>query len=187
MNQYRFTLLTRSLTSVPSRRAILRGLGAAGLGLGLARVPAIVEAKKTHKHKKRKPKAKPNEFGCLNVGAACKSEAQCCSGICEGKKGRRKCVGHNASICRTDSDVCTTGVTHLCNGNSASSACVLTTGQAGFCGDFTEGADKLCRDCRQDTDCQAEFGPGAACVTFGGICTEFCAGTGDTACVPAGD
>jgi hypothetical protein len=62
---------------------------------------------------------------------------------------------------------------------------VLTTGNAPFCGDYTgfPGND-LCRDCSQDSDCQEEFGPGAACVVYAGLCGETCPDTG-TACVPA--
>jgi hypothetical protein len=88
LNQHRIAVVTRSLTSVPSRRDVLRGLVGAGLGLGAARLPAVVAAKK-----KRKKKVKPNAFGCLNVDAACKNADQCCSGICEGKKCRAHGIG----------------------------------------------------------------------------------------------
>jgi hypothetical protein len=184
LDSSQFDELIRSLTG--SRRSLVSGALAVTAGwLGIS--GANAKKKHKHKHKKRKPKAKPNAFGCLNVGDACQSEEQCCSGICEGKKGKRKCVAHNASVCGTDTDLCTTGQLTLCNVTSPSSACVVTTGQAGFCGDFTDGGDKLCRDCRKDTDCQEEFGAGAACVSYGGICAPLCAAGINTACVPAGD
>jgi hypothetical protein len=89
-------------------------------------------------------------------------------------------VAHDAAICQADSDTCTTGVPHYCNGSNLSCACLLTTGNAGFCG----GPGTQCRECNKDTDCQEEFGTGAACVVFGGICETNCPDTGGTACVP---
>lgn len=59
---------------------------------------------------------------------------------------------------------------------------MATTGKALFCGDFTTAAPELCRVCKRDTDCYAEFGLGAACVVLGGTCATFCAATGGTAC-----
>jgi hypothetical protein len=183
MNHNRFDALTRTLISVPSRRHLLRGLAGAGLGLGGTRLPDLAEAKKKRKRKKKGKKAKPNAFGCLNVGDPCKSEEQCCSGICEGKKGKKRCQAHDAGICTVGLNICT-GAVARCNADNPSCGCVLTTGNAGFCGDFTDGANNLCRDCSEDTDCQEEFGPGAACVALGGICAAICPDTG-TACVPA--
>jgi hypothetical protein len=61
---------------------------------------------------------------------------------------------------------------------------LLTTGNAGFCAalqGFTPA--QFCRFCSTDTDCQDEFGPGAACVILKGICSAACASTGRTACM----
>jgi hypothetical protein len=190
MNQNRFADLTHALISLPSRREVLRGLAGAGFGLSLARLPHAAAAKKKRKRKKKK-KATPNAFGCLNVGQPCQGDnAQCCSGICEGTKPKKgkpdksQCVGHDASICTASSNICTTGVAAVCDATNLLCGCVLTTGNAPFCGDFTGGGDQLCRDCNQDTDCEEEFGAGAACVVFGGVCGELCPDTG-RACVPA--
>jgi hypothetical protein len=180
MDGTHFDDLTRSLTD--SRRSLLGGAIAAATGLSGVR---FAEARKKRKHKKRKPIAKPNAYGCLEVGDPCKSADQCCSGICEGKKGKRKCVAHDVAICQVDSDSCSGGEGVLCGTNNPLCACTLTTGNAPFCGDYTGfPGDALCRDCRQDTDCEAEFGPGAACVIYSGLCAEICPDTG-TACVPA--
>lgn len=188
MNQQRFPALTRALIGMPSRREVLRGLAGAGLGSVSVRHQDAAEAKKKRKHKTKKPQ--PNAFGCLDVGQPCAgNSATCCSGICDGVKPRKgkkdtsRCVGHDAGICKAGSDLCTTGVLHLCSAN-VNCLCLTTTGNAGFCGDVTDGGDKLCRDCDRDTDCEEEFGPGAACVVFEGACEEICASTGRTACMP---
>ncbi|MGH2618111.1 MAG: hypothetical protein ACRDJC_23025, partial [Thermomicrobiales bacterium] len=145
MDQTRFNAVTQTLNRVPSRRDVLRGLAGAALGLGAARLPGTAAAKKKRKNKKPKPKpAKPNAFGCLNVGAACKSAGECCSGVCEGKT----CRTHHTGICQVDYDLCITGAAHVCNivgEGGPACACVLTTGKAPFCGDFEEGT--TCREC----------------------------------------
>ena len=183
MNQNRYAIVTHSLTSVPSRRDVLRGLAGAALGLGAARLPTRAEAKKKRKTKTKakQPKApKPNQYGCLNVGATCKNDEQCCSGVCAGQT----CRAHHAGICRVDYDLCTTGAAHVCNivgSGGITCACVLTTGNAPFCGETAAGYD--CQECSQDADCEEEHGAGAACVVVGaGIC-GLCAETGGTACM----
>jgi hypothetical protein len=177
MNPARAANVTRSVTHIPTRREILRGLAGSGLELGSTQLSPAIAAKKKRK-KSRKPK--PNAHGCLNVGAACGNDNQCCSGVCAGKT----CRAHHAGICRVDYDTCTTGAGHLCgivNEVGTNCACVLTTGNAPFCGDFSEGT--TCRECNQDADCEEEFGPGAACVVMAGVCEGFCAETSDTACL----
>jgi hypothetical protein len=129
-------------------------LALAGGGLGVANA----DGRKKHKNKRKRDKRpKPNAFGCLDVGAACKRSEQCCSGICEGKKGKRKCAAHDTSVCNADSDIC---------------------------GDFTTPSI-LCRECSQDIDCEEEFGLGAACVVYGGVCASYCPHTGGASCLPA--
>jgi hypothetical protein len=194
MNQHRFPVVPRSLSAFPSRRDILRGLAGAGLGLGFLYRHESTGAKKKRKHKQKNKKAKPNAFGCLDVGKPCGgNDAKCCSGICEGKKpkkGKRdssRCVAHDAGICTPGSDVCKLEGVAECHPSNSSCHCVRTTGNATFCGDTGgtgDGPASLCRVCHQDTDCQDEFGPGAACVVYEGLCSDYCAETGYTACVP---
>jgi hypothetical protein len=196
MDQHHLPALTRALACLPSRRDVLRGFAGAGLGLGFPRLDDVVDAKKKRKHKK--PKLKRNEFGCVDVGGKCLgNNANCCSGICDGKKPKKGkkgkqdtsvCVAHgDAGICFPDNDSCTfgKGAGVPCNFDNISCACVLTTGNAGFCGelDFSDGQDAVCRECARNTDCQDEFGPGAACVFFGGACSVICPDTGRTACI----
>ena len=185
MDEHNFPPLRRALTNLPSRRDVLRSLAGAGLGLGALRLPDAVEAKKGKK------KSKKNAFGCLDVGQRCAGkDGKCCSGICQGKKPKRgkkdksKCVAHDAGICIAEADTCTAGAEVRCNPSNPSCFCTLTTGNAGFCAAFSGGPAGHCRVCRKDTDCEPEFGEGAACIVLGGICTTLCLATGRTACAP---
>jgi hypothetical protein len=185
MDGSRFDALVQSLTG--SRRALLGGMVAAAGWFGEAGAGARRKRKRKHKKRKqpRTPPATPNAYGCLNVDDPCTSAEQCCSGICEGQKGERRCVAHDERICTVAADLCTTQVDTPCGTTNPLCACVVTTGNAPFCGDFTGlPGDELCRDCRRDADCQEEFGPGAACVVYSGVCGEICPETG-RACVPA--
>jgi len=187
MDGHHFDELLHALTA--SRRSLFSGgLTVAAGWLGGAAVTA-------RKKRKKKTKLKRNAFGCVDVGQACRGNSgNCCSGLCEGKKPKQgkkdksRCVDHNAGICGAESDLCTSGVAHFCHPSNANCVCMLTTGNAGFCGDFTSemGQEVQCRVCRTDPDCQDEFGPGAACLSLGGIsiCAESCAATGGTACAP---
>jgi hypothetical protein len=147
-------------------------------------------ARKRHrKHKHRKPKLQRNHFGCVAVGGTCLGDnANCCSGICEGKKPKKGkkdtsvCAAHDtAGTCSSDTDTCTIGQSVNCADNP-SCICLLTTGNAGFCGDASGGRGSQCRNCIRDTDCQQEFGPGAACIVFGGTCSDACPDTGHRLC-----
>ncbi len=193
-----FDGLTRAMAQ--SRRTLLGGAVALASGwIG----SADTEARK--KGQKRKGKKAPrglvlNQYGCVDVGQPCRGDSSnCCSGVCEGvapRKGKpdqSQCVAHNSSVCRASSDFCSTGTGAICNATELNRVCTLTTGSAGFCADFTPhmeaGTDAsfYCRNCSRDTDCQAEFGPGAACVVYAGICSIYCPNTGNRACMPAGD
>lgn len=193
MSQHPAYGLSRIVTSLPSRRDVWRSLAGAGMALAALRVFDAAEARKKGKGKK-KAKLKRNEFGCVDVGGKCRgNNGNCCSGICEGKKPKKGkkdksvCVAHDtAGICFPDSDSCIIGQQVPCHPDNTNCACFLTTGSAGFCGDgsATDPAD-FCRDCVRDTDCEAEFGLGAACVVLGGICSTACPETQRRACVPA--
>jgi hypothetical protein len=184
--------MTRSFAVRPSRRDVLRGLSGAGLGLAALRPLEVMLAKKKRKDKGKKPKLQRNEFGCVNVGGKCRgNSANCCSGICEGRKPKRGkkdtsvCVAHDSGVCFPENDTCTVGGNVRCGSDNENCFCVLSTGNAGFCGDlsYTGGTDSFCRECSRDIDCQGEFGPGAACVFLGGVCSSLCAATGRTACI----
>jgi hypothetical protein len=180
MNAKSFEAVTRSLTSAPSRRDILRGLASTGIGLGIARWPAPADARKKRKRKKKAKKAKPNAYGCLEVGDPCKNTSHCCSGICQGKKGKKMCQAHGAGTCdQAGPELCTTQNPAVvrCN-NSANCACIRTTAGSNFCYDAGAEAGGDCADCQQDSDCVAlGFPPGTACApVLQGLCAGFCAG-----------
>jgi len=182
-----------------SRRGLLAGLTnglLAALPLVLGSDDAAAKNKKKGKKKKNKTLSPPpppppalNAFGCLDVGQPCQGDSTlCCSGICDGsapapgQPDTSVCVAHNAGICFADSDTCSVGARVPCNPGNPNCTCLLTTGNAGFCADLTH-IDESCRLCSADSDCQAEFGAGAACVVLGGACTPVCGATGRTACL----
>jgi hypothetical protein len=188
VNHVRFDNLTRSLGTAASRRGLGRVLAGGCLGalFGTLGAPDVQSKKKRKKQKSRR-----NAFGCVDTRQPCAGRNRsCCSGICKGKKPRKgkkdtsRCVAHNAGVCTASTDSCAVGVSVPCNPSNPSCFCVATTGKAGFCGAFTGGPAGHCRVCRKDTDCEAEFGPGAACIVLGGVCTGLCLNTGTTACAP---
>jgi hypothetical protein len=171
MDASRFDRLTRSLSSGASRRHILAGVVLSAAAL---HVPTVIGARK-----KRNEKVKRNAFGCVDVGKACRgSDANCCSGICQGKKPKQgkkdtsSCVAHSVGECQADQDACLEFPTPC----GTDGVCVRTTGKASFC-----GGDGACQECSKDTDCETEFGPGAACI----VCAVNCAGIGGTVCIAA--
>ena len=170
MDGSHFDHMIRSLAS--SRRSLLSG--ALALGAGWFGVPGT-EAKK-----KRKPKkAQPNDFGCLNVGAACKTSGQCCSGICKGKNGKLRCRAHGTGTCGVGQTIGFCGGENVgcaIGGGNPTGVCGTTTGNAGFC---VGGGD--CFACSKDEECRPFCGPGAACVRC-----ERCAETGGTMCASPG-
>lgn len=180
MDQNRFDALTRVLGDGFSRRRVLRGLVAAGAGPIAAQRSEGAHGRKKRRGSPRKPK--PNAFGCLDVGAACKRAGQCCSGICEGKKDRRKCRAHDTGDCRAGEQP------GECDGLDV--ACVTSLGKQGVCATTTgKGAYCTsllkCFNCKTDADCQAAdggaLGPLAACIRCAG-----CAATNGTACAVPG-
>jgi hypothetical protein len=185
MNEPPFDRWMRALSDPASRRQTILASLLGGLALLRGGHEALAK-KKRKKRRKRKKKKKitRNALGCVNVGNFCKNAGQGCSGLCEGKKGKKTCQAHNAGVCQADTDSCAAGVEVPCNPSNPSCFCTLTTGNAGFCAAFSGGPAGHCRVCRKDTDCEPEFGEGAACLVLGGICTSLCLATGRTACAP---
>jgi hypothetical protein len=171
----------RALWLMPPRRDILRSLAGAGIGVGATRLPDHAEAKKKRRRKRKFRKAKPNAFGCLDVDKACKRASQCCSGICKGKKGRKRCKAHDTGGCQPES-LCTffgeEGVP-CTTSSGVPGQCGTTTGNAGYC----VGAGD-CFLCAKDADCHAICGPQAACVQCPEECNvgTVCAGPDGVVC-----
>jgi hypothetical protein len=174
MDGPRFDRLARSVTEGSSRRGVLRSFAATALGLTMARLTGAVEAKN-----RKKKKIKRNSFGCVNVGSFCKNAGQCCSGICQGKKGKKKCQAHDASTCAVGQTIDDCGGANvLCTASGGDpGVCVTTTGNAAYCATSLD-----CFPCKRDVDCEPFCGQGAACLP----CAGECAAVGNTACAGAG-
>lgn len=170
MEQNRFDQLAHALSGRPSRRTLagMLSLGAAWLAEGFR--GEVASARKKHKKKARK-----NAFGCVDVGKFCKNGGQCCSGICQGKKDKKKCKAHGESTCVAGQRESLCGGTDVaCQTPSGEQGeCNTTTGNAGYC-----TADGNCFACRKDADCIAQCGVDAACIPCAG-----CPQTGGFACV----
>jgi hypothetical protein len=160
MDAPRFDRLTRSLAGAALRRGLLRGLAAFALtGAGLPRVATA---------KKKRKKIKRNAFGCVNVGKFCKNNSQCCSGICQGKKGKKTCKAHDTGGCQAGHAPCNAPQVPCTTDGGKAGFCATTTGNAGYC---TTGTGGECTPCTRDADCREICGAGAACIA----CLE-CAG-----------
>src|SRR4051812_6523001 len=199
MEGRRFDDLIRSLFA--SRRSFLAGTAVVVVGwLGNMDAEARSRHRKKRKHKQPPPLPQPvfNQFGCLDVGQPCAGDSsQCCSGVCEGippKKGKpdtRVCAAHNAGACTTSRNRCTSLAPGLaiCNPNSQFAACLVTTGNAPFCGTlFNFDPAVTCQTCTRDADCLALGLPsGSACVQLGGTFCNGCEATQNRACLPPAD
>jgi hypothetical protein len=168
--------LAPSLERHAPRRAALGVLGGALAAL-LSRLG--IEGGEARKGKKAKQKPKLNAFGCVNVGSRCLgNSANCCSGICEGrkpkkgKKDKSRCVAHSTLDCPAGIDFCQ-GDDNVCG--TGFGRCYQTTGQASFC-----GSAWACIACTKDTDCEPVAGAGAACI----VCPDGCPQTGTNCAAP---
>jgi hypothetical protein len=109
------------------------------------------------------------------VGKFCKNSGQCCSGICSGKQGKKRCQAHDSDVCQPLQDPICSGDLPPCTTRAGNGGqCLTTTGKAGYC---TLGG--VCVACKKDADCVAFCGPQAACIS----CADgTCEGTGGTIC-----
>jgi hypothetical protein len=158
-----------------SRRRLLRSLSA----LAAIALPGGAQARK-RKGKKKRKKVTRNGFGCVNVDRSCQNDGQCCSGICRGKQGKKRCRGHDGGDCQAGQREEACGGTEVFCTSSAGEfgICNTTTGNAPYC---AVGAG--CFPCAKDADCQAVCGAAAACI----VCLDACAEDGGTACVAPSD
>lgn len=174
MDADRFDRLSRAAARVLTRRAM-----AGILGVGFLALPCLTDARKK-KRRKRKQKIRRNAFGCVNVGRFCKSNGQCCSGICNGKK---RCRAHDSGGCQAGQDVCAGTTVPCTTGTGDAGLCVRTTGNAGYC---SFSGRCTTPSCQKDADCQELCGPQAACIVCEGDCHSgrtVCVGPADGSCI----
>jgi hypothetical protein len=175
MNEPRFERWARPLSDLASRRQTILASLLGELVLLRGGHGALAKMKRK-KHKKRKnKKIRRNAFGCVNVGSSCKISGQCCSGICQGKQGKKRCQAHDEGSCQDNQDSCGETAFPCTTSTGESGVCTITTGNAPYCN--TTGG---CFPCRKDADCVPFCGSHAACM----VCERQCGATeGFTACV----
>lgn len=144
MDEQRFDALARHLARGTSRRRALGALAVGALGLFGGMLGERAGAK-----------------ACLREGKDCKRGSQCCSGRCQGKKGRKKCRRVPfQSICTRRTDSCT-GAVKDCGVGAEFCVCNVTTSGAALC---SQGFRCPAQPCRNNPDCVAAFGEGWFCV-----------------------
>lgn len=173
MNNRLFNAWVREMAAgQSSRRSALHAVVGTILGI-LTPSQSLTAGAKRRRRKRKKKKIEKNAFGCVDVGAFCQNSDQCCSGICEGKKGKKTCQAHGVGGCQVGDDLCADTGNETC---LEGGFCLRTTGNASFCGSAGDGE---CATCAKDVDCETQFGVGAACI----VCAR-CFETGGTACFP---
>jgi hypothetical protein len=190
MDPLRFDELSRRMGLRSPRRPLVSALAGGVLGLTAMRPLQVAARKGKHKHKTKKEK--PNAFGCLEVGDDCKRGDQCCSGICEGKNGKRRCRAHDTGPCdqKTPGFCESVGPAGTRCKNQANCFCLRTTAGSHVCG--TSLAPSACAECKKDADCVAQgFPPGTTCAVFSegncaGLCEEGTACIAPCGATPAG-
>jgi hypothetical protein len=152
MNPVRFDGLLRRLAAPVGRRQAA-GLVAAALGV---RAADSVDAGAA-------PQA---AAGCRNAGKPCKRGSQCCSGVCAGKKGQKRCKpAPNQGICTIADDDCAVDTFTPCGvaGDSVC-RCVKTTAGLPFCADPRAFLEPGGDGCASDAECAELIGGGARCI-----------------------
>ena len=177
------------IRGVPSRRDVLRGLAASGLGLTPVGLPEGAGAQPKRRKKRTRPKpARPNQFSCLDVNDRCRRHTQCCSGRYTGKPGKKRCRVHGTGTCNQRAPgICDAAIPALSFCNSLTACgCVRTTAGSSYCG-VIDLSIIGCASCKRNADCvRLGFPPGSACApTATGNCAGDCA-TGMVCLVPCG-
>jgi hypothetical protein len=106
---------------------------------------------------------------CRNPGRPCNRGGQCCSGLCAGKKGKRRCrTSPGQSICTLADNQCLPGVQPKdCGLGDLSCLCFVTTRGRAVCTQFA-GGDAT--PCSSDGECESRFGRGAVCISGDPVC-----------------
>ncbi len=161
MDNDRFDSLIRLART--SRRAAIRAAIASVMAgplvlLGVARSPGAAAA------------------SCLANRHECKRGSQCCSGICQRKRGERTTSCRRSphqGTCTIEKNACTQGVAAACGTPGRSCYCFVTTRGASFCG--KGNGVNSCEECAEQFPGRQCFpGGGPQCESFS--CVEPCAG-----------
>ena len=166
MDQKRFDAMTRSLTSLPSRREILRRLGGTGLGLAALWSPNTTEAKKK-KGKKKKTKtpafpspASPPPVNCIPRCGHTQCGNDGCGGSCGSCPAGRFC--RSGTCCTPEPSAVT------CAGRCGTVTSIRTCGQPVAC------------SCPSDQVCLSNGSCAIVCNAFGDCpASPACSGCSD--------
>jgi hypothetical protein len=138
----RFDRWTRTQAAGGSRRRAILGLGAAVVVAALGRRSAGAAML-----------CRPNQ-------QPCKRGSQCCSGVCAGKNGKRRCrAAFSQSTCTIEKNACPQGETTGVTDCGTDCWCWVAAEGASLCGALIDNA-RTCRDC-------ARIAPGTICVRGG--------------------
>ena len=172
MDQHRFDLLARTLSGMSSRRNLLRGLTALGLGVGITRLPGAATAKRK-RNQGKKQHTKQTEHETANIDQARLAAAAGPCGPCQ-KRKKGTCVPRpDGTPC--DGGICQGGVCAPPTCETTCSGCCYD-GQC-YPGDTNATCGKdgaTCVSCAGDEICTAEgvCGPPSTCG-IGGPCLVF--------------
>jgi hypothetical protein len=172
MDAARFDRLSRTFGTPSGRRTVLAGLIALPLAIGPIALGATAK-------KRKKRRVRFNEYGCVSVGGFCKTNGQCCSSVCQGKKGKKRCQAHHTGTCPQGGPgacLAPLPVEAGCNGLSKCDCKRTTAGSDACVTDVPSGLEVFCRECTTDADCEAiGFPAGSVCVPLDkGLCAGQC-------------
>lgn len=165
MDQHRFDALITTLATEPrSRRGALRLIASAALAGLLAHAGIGAPAAEA--------------AACKQNGRPCRNGNQCCSGLCTGKRDRKKCrpapgqgtctIETNTCVIGGQAAVCDPGLTGTCS-------CFRRPNGAAFCADTTTFDCLPCAQCPVGTTCvHARNGVCVACPVGSGATETIC-------------
>jgi hypothetical protein len=190
MDTARFDHLTRSVSTLLSRRTL-----AGALGLSTLTLPSPVDAKKKKRRKNKKkrkkkrckPACQPGEV-CRNRSCVCPSGLSCSSGACCATG--QTCLGGECQACPVGIGLCEGG-TFVCGTTPGGNPCACSTTSGGGTA-CIGGAELLrpvyCTPCETNADCEELLGLPGQAVCVGGVdcpllCDDVATGCAVNGCV----